>query len=739
VRSRQSSREGWTSSARTEPDGAVSRPKPTQPKKPVATGGAAASATNGTLNGSANGTPIAATMNQSRGEPSRGATTPTGGVKMRRSAPPKASPSLSRQTAQNGTTGVSQQSRTQTTPTPKSQPKPKTDTSKKVKQQTNGPEQQEEQQQQQQKAKTVSKPSPKASKKQPVSSAVANSSTSAFSSDGSPAVSLVIDDTVGQLIDLEIEEPTNEAPPSDVADQGSKTSTPREKRPISGNEPSPTGSESGLQSRLDFNSLNLKKAKTRASGDFPDAALSHDSFSTDGIKSKLDFNSLNLKKAHTRVGGVAVDIAATDDAQLTTAHAKAGSSEIVVEEHSVADLLTKFKEKDQEGSSLVPPTLVEAKPAEPTKPVEPTRPTEPTRPSEPTVAVQPIPTIQSLKHPSQTSVASSSVTSFTSDLTGEVETDTDKDTIKSEIDGEDRKKVTFNDDVEKIVEIEIPVENGEKEKRKKEKKSKKKEKKEKESDESKKEKKKARKKEKQEDKKRQQMIESWVNSQNQEDKEQVASTPTPPPGVGCTNEVSTQGAEGEEIEDYKARLRRQKEEFRLKKAREAEEAREREEKEIEMQREREAQAEKARQEREATLAQEREQRLQATSVEDKPLVMDENMTSMQQRMSENLSKADQEREQKRKEEEEQRLARKERIRIIMERTRKTDMERDSSFPSSSDINERISQIGAGRSGVGEGAEVDGLSSRAQTLLAPLRSAASDQTASNEVNTVRSVQ
>merc|ERR1712130_331109 len=118
VRSRQSSREGWTSSARTEPDGAVSRPKPTQPKKPVATGGAAASATNGTLNGSANGTPVAATMNQSRGEPSRGATTPTGGVKMRRSAPPKASPSLSRQTAQNGTTGVSQQSRTQTTPTP---------------------------------------------------------------------------------------------------------------------------------------------------------------------------------------------------------------------------------------------------------------------------------------------------------------------------------------------------------------------------------------------------------------------------------------------------------------------------------------------------------------------------------------------------------------------------------------------------------------------------------------------
>ena len=98
----------------------------------------------------------------------------------------------------------------------------------------------------------------------------------------------------------------------------------------------------------------------------------------------------------------------------------------------------------------------------------------------------------------------------------------DTDTIKSEIEGEDRKKVTFNDDVEKIVEIEIPVENGEKEKRKKEKKSKKKEKKEKESDESKKEKKKARKKEKQEDKKRQQMIESWVNSQSQEDKEQSA-------------------------------------------------------------------------------------------------------------------------------------------------------------------------------------------------------------------------
>ena len=48
-------------------------------------------------------------------------------------------------------------------------------------------------------------------------------------------------------------------------------------------------------------------------------------------------------------------------------------------------------------------------------------------------------------------------------------------------------------------------------------------------------------------------------------------------------------------------------------------------------------------------------------------------------MSENLTKADIEREEKRKEEEDQRLARKERIRIIMERTRKTDM--DNSFPS----------------------------------------------------------
>ena len=42
--------------------------------------------------------------------------------------------------------------------------------------------------------------------------------------------------------------------------------------------------------------LNWRKAKTRASGDFPEADLSKDSFSTDGIKSKLDFNTLNLKK-----------------------------------------------------------------------------------------------------------------------------------------------------------------------------------------------------------------------------------------------------------------------------------------------------------------------------------------------------------------------------------------------------------------------------------------------------------
>ena len=248
VRSRQSSREGWNASARTEPDGAVSRPKPTQPKKPVTTGGAV-SATNGTLNGVPNGTSSATIANQSQ-EAKRGATTPTGGVKMRRSAPPKASPSLDRQTAQNGTTGVNQQTRNQTN-TPKSEPKPKPDFSKKVKPgdstRKNVPEQQKEQQQQQ-KAKSVSKPSPKSSKKQANSSSVGNSSDA-----GSPAVSLVIDETVGQLIDLEIDEPANRTPPAD------KTSTPREKRPISNKEPSPAGSESGLQSRLDFNSLNLKK------------------------------------------------------------------------------------------------------------------------------------------------------------------------------------------------------------------------------------------------------------------------------------------------------------------------------------------------------------------------------------------------------------------------------------------------------------------------------------------------
>ena len=130
-------------------------------------------------------------------------------------------------------------------------------------------------------------------------------------------------------------------------------------------------------------------------------------------------------EAHTRVGGVAVDIAATDDATAQAAHTKAGSSEIVVEEHSVADLLSKFKQKDEHGPPLAPtlttPTLLEAKPIEPTRPSQ----TEAPVPSQ-TVAVQPNPTIQSLKHPSQTSVASSSVTSFTSDLTGEVETDTDK-------------------------------------------------------------------------------------------------------------------------------------------------------------------------------------------------------------------------------------------------------------------------------------------------------------------------
>lgn len=59
-------------------------------------------------------------------------------------------------------------------------------------------------------------------------------------------------------------------------------------------------------------------------------------------------------------------------------------------------------------------------------------------------------------------------------------------------------------------------------------------------------------------------------------------------------------------------------------------------------------------------------------------------------MAANLSKADEEREQKRKQEEEQRLARKARIQAIMERTRKTEQEQ--SFPTTSNINERISQM-----------------------------------------------
>ena len=89
------------------------------------------------------------------------------------------------------------------------------------------------------------------------------------------------------------------------------------------------------------------------------------------------------------------------------------------------------------------------------------------------------------------------------------------DTVKSELGS---KSVTFNENVEAIVEIQVPIENGEKKEKKK--KHKKKDKKDHpDKDPSDKDDKKAKKKQKKREKeiaKRQQqsMIESWVSSQN---------------------------------------------------------------------------------------------------------------------------------------------------------------------------------------------------------------------------------
>ena len=136
-----------------------------------------------------------------------------------------------------------------------------------------------------------------------------------------------------------------------------------------------------------------------------------------------------------------------------------GSSEIVVEENSVKDLLSRFKKKESSSPSSAPlvpnlidtshvplvPTVTASAPtitataASEAAPVQIQLP-----PSESSVDVplsssistlldappppsQTNPTIASLKHPSQTSVASSSVTSFASDITNtDLETDTDK-------------------------------------------------------------------------------------------------------------------------------------------------------------------------------------------------------------------------------------------------------------------------------------------------------------------------
>ena len=197
-RSRQTSREGWTStanpspsthstSARTDPDGAATRPKITPKKTPD--------------------------VKRSLAPAAKPSVTPTA-TKTRRSTPAKASPSVKPPPERKA-------------PTPKPIAKSKPEKPKK-------------------KTVNAEKPAP-------------DVQTDSMQSDKeSPTVSEVLDETVAKLIDLELDERGRDATEPELV-SGIASSNRSSSNPSPPVDSMDAQSHHGLQSKLDFNTLNLKK------------------------------------------------------------------------------------------------------------------------------------------------------------------------------------------------------------------------------------------------------------------------------------------------------------------------------------------------------------------------------------------------------------------------------------------------------------------------------------------------
>jgi len=342
------------------------------------------------------------------------------------------------------------------------------------------------------------------------------------------------------------------------------------------------------------------------------------------------------------------------------------------------------------------------------------------------------PTIQSLKEHSAVSIVSSSATSLHSDVSSATEATTENELHiqgspsnsfvekafekpltsvepgSSNDDDRLQKTVSFDDTVE-VSEIPSNSKEGktEEEAAKEDKKLKKKKKK---------EKKERKEKKKRDEKSKNSMLESWLNDSAADHESSVSpellerESPVSPesqkPSVESINESEEQNIEAASAaaptqnadeDEYKRRLREKKEKFRQEQAAKEEEQKAKEKAEEEN-RKRIADAAAA-----ARLAKEREE---AKKTEDEK-------EQLETRISENVRRADQEREEKRQAEEIERLARKKRIEEIMKRTRGSE---NSNFPSSSQINERISQRQNGTANGNSEISHDDVGARARSLL-----------------------
>ncbi|CAG5108469.1 Oidioi.mRNA.OKI2018_I69.chr1.g3811.t1.cds [Oikopleura dioica] len=311
------------------------------------------------------------------------------------------------------------------------------------------------------------------------------------------------------------------------------------------------------------------------------------------------------------------------------------------------------------------------------------------------------PSIQSLKESSAVSLVSSSATSLHSDISTEA-TESEQLHIQASLNDDDRlqKTVSFDDTVEvseipaKVGPTEEEIADAQAKEDKKLKKKKKKEKKEK------------KEKKKREEKAKNSMLESWLNDSHSADLAPQAS-PEPqerevsPPDLKAPEKSEEQNnaaqnsvieAASEQEDEYKRRLREKKEKFRQEQA-----AKEAKQKADEENRKRLADEAAA-----ARLAKEQEEAKK----------LEEEKEQLANRISENVRRADQEREEKRQAEEKERLARKKRIEEIMKRTRGS----ENSFPSSSQINERISQRQNGSAASNGEQTHDDVGARARSLL-----------------------